>query len=219
VTRRPIPIPVSLKATSSLPADTYDHIKNPHQIPDSEGHLYFPRNTGGLFFGPHIRRSHGSRLFYPRRLSHQRWLRYNWQRSSPLRLPRGSPEGLRCVSSLCASSRIINSPCREDNQTAIMDDSTIYGVVHNDVTAFNFLRFTGDTPQARCLRHNIVHGWRVMDSHRSLKVDMENGTTQAKEDPAIYSSVSPASFWGKCKYLSFEFTTNLPLHITSVLGH
>ena len=134
--------------------------------------------------------------------------RSQWARDKP-------PEGLKCVFSLCTSSRITNSPFREDI-TTIMDDITIYGVVHNDVTAFNFLRFTDnevDAPQARCPRHNIVHGWRIIDFDRSLRVDMENGTAEAKEDPALYNSASigaPGSFWGKCfwcKYLSFEYTT------------
>jgi hypothetical protein len=113
-----------------------------------------------------------------------------------------SPEGLKCVSSSCALSRTTNSSFREDT-TAIMEDITIYGVVHNDVTAFNFLRFTGgevETTQARCPRHNVVHGWRIIDFDRSLRVDMENGTAQAKEDPGMYNSEyigSPFSFWGR----------------------
>ena len=64
-----------------------------------------------------------------------------------------------------------------------MDVIGIYGVVHNDVTAFNFLRFTGgkiNIPQARCAHHNIVHGW---DFDRLIRVDMENGTAKAKRDP------------------------------------
>jgi hypothetical protein len=104
---------------------------------------------------------------------------------------------------LFPSSRITNSLFREDT-TAIMDDISNYGVVHNDVTAFNFLRFTGskvEAPQAHCPRHNIVHGWRVIDFDRSLRVDMENGTAQAKRDPGRYNSAyigSSATFWGNC---------------------
>jgi hypothetical protein len=112
------------------------------------------------------------------------------------------PEGLKFVSSSCALSRTTNSPSREDT-TAIMEDITIYGVVHNDVTAFNFLRFTGgevETTQARCPRHNVVHGWRIIDFDRSLRVDMENGTAKAKKDPGRYNPAyigSPFSFWGR----------------------
>jgi hypothetical protein len=85
-----------------------------------------------------------------------------------------------------------------------MDDIGIYGLVHNDVTAFNFLRFTGgatEAPQARCPRHNIVHGWRVIDFDRSIRVDMENGASKAKQDPDNYNSEfigSSATFWGNC---------------------
>ncbi|KIM48551.1 hypothetical protein M413DRAFT_404854, partial [Hebeloma cylindrosporum] len=45
----------------------------------------------------------------------------------------------------------------KEDTTAIMHDISIYGVVHNDVTAFNLLQFTGrevETRQAHCPRHN-----------------------------------------------------------------
>lgn len=64
--------------------------------------------------------------------------RSQWARDKP-------PEGLKCVFSLYIVS--YNSPFREDI-TTIMDDITIYGVVHNDVTAFNFLRFTDNEVEA-----------------------------------------------------------------------
>ena len=55
--------------------------------------------------------------------------------------------------------------------------------MHDDVTALNLLRFTGsetEIPQARCLRHNIVPGWRIIDFDHSFKVDMENAGILAK---------------------------------------
>ena len=87
-----------------------------------------------------------------------------------------------------------------------MDGITIYGVVHNNLTAFNFLRFTGGEVEitqghSSFLRYNIVHGWRILDFDCSLRVDIENETAQAKEDPAIYNSASvgcPVSFGGGC---------------------
>ena len=87
-----------------------------------------------------------------------------------------------------------------------MDGITIYGVAHNDLTAFNFRRFTGgevETTQARSsfLRYSVVHGWRILDFDRSLRVDIENETARAKEDPAIHNSASvgcPVSFGGGC---------------------
>jgi hypothetical protein len=60
----------------------------------------------------------------------------------------------------------INSFLREDI-IALMEDVGVYGLVHDDVTASKFLRFTGgetETPQARCPRHNIVREWRIIDS-------------------------------------------------------
>ncbi|KIM48547.1 hypothetical protein M413DRAFT_404837 [Hebeloma cylindrosporum] len=91
----------------------------------------------------------------------------------------------------------------KEDTTAIMHDISIYGVVHNDVTAFNLLQFTGsevETRQAHCPRHNVVHGWRIIDFDRSFRVDMENGTAQAKEDPPRFNPSAigrRSSFWGK----------------------
>jgi len=106
-------------------------------------------------------------------------------------------EGLKYVSSLCALRCRTDSPFRED--TSVMDDVGVYGLVHSDVTAFNFLRFTGEGSQARCPRHNVVHGWRVIDFDRSVKVDMENGGDEAKGAPDLYNTEfigSLATFWG-----------------------
>jgi hypothetical protein len=107
------------------------------------------------------------------------------------------------MSLLCVVHRLVmvNSFLRED-VIAVMEDVGIYGPVHDDVTAFNLLRFgETDTPQARCSRHNIVHGWRIVDFDRSLKVDMENAGIKAKGTPGKFNSAYigyAGTFWGIC---------------------
>jgi hypothetical protein len=66
----------------------------------------------------------------------------------------GPRKGLRCIS----SSVLANCPFREDI-IAVLEDVGAYGLIHVDVTALDFLCFKGgDTPEARCPRHNVVHG-------------------------------------------------------------
>ena len=78
-----------------------------------------------------------------------------------------------------------------------MEDISVCGLVHDDVTAFNLLRFTGsetEMPQARCPCHNIVHGWRIIDFDRSFSADI-----QAKRAPGKYNSKYigyAGTFWG-----------------------
>jgi len=100
---------------------------------------------------------------------------------------RDSGTSFRCVVRRLV---MLNSFLREDI-IALMEDVGVYGLVHDDVTAFNLLRFTDsktETPQARCSRHNIVHGWRIIDPNRSLKVDMENPGIKSKETPGKFNS-------------------------------
>jgi len=108
------------------------------------------------------------------------------------------------MSLLCVVHRLmVNSFLREDI-IALMEDVGVYGLVHDGVTAFNLLRFTDsetETPQARCSRHNIVHGSRIIDFDRSLKVDMENAGIRAKETPGKFNSAYigyTGTFWGNC---------------------
>jgi len=90
---------------------------------------------------------------------------------------------------------------REDI-VAVMEDVGVYGLVHDDVTAFNLLRFTGsetETPQARCPRHNVVHDWRIIDFDRSFRIDMETaGKTSKKRSIGGNSAFigCAGSFWG-----------------------
>lgn len=60
-----------------------------------------------------------------------------------------------------------------------MEDVVIHWLLHGVVTAFNLVRFTGETPQARL---NTIHGWRVIDFDHSLNLDMENENAPAKEN-------------------------------------
>ena len=65
-----------------------------------------------------------------------------------------------------------------------MEDVSVCGLVHDDVTAFNLLCFTGsetEIPQAHCLCHNIIHGWRIINFDCSFKVDMENAGILSKQ--------------------------------------
>jgi hypothetical protein len=74
-----------------------------------------------------------------------------------------------------------------------------YGLVHYDVNVFNLLCFRGaDTPETRCPRHNVVHGWRVIDFDRSLMVDMKNASEGGKDalEWAERRIGSSAVFWG-----------------------
>jgi len=101
----------------------------------------------------------------------------------------------------CGSPALANCPFREDI-IAVMEDVEAYGLVHGDVTAFNLLCFKGgESPQARCPRHNVVHGQRVIDFDRSHKVEMVNVSYKAKRTPGKYNPAfigSSATFWGNC---------------------
>jgi len=92
-----------------------------------------------------------------------------------------------------------------------MEDVSVYGLLHEDVTAFNLLRFTGSktqTPQARCPRHNIVHEWRIIDFDRSFKIDMKNAGRDAKESPGMFNG-EYIGYAGTfvCKYSSLDCIT------------
>ena len=56
----------------------------------------------------------------------------------------------------------------------VVEDVCAYGVVHDDVTAFNLLRHTGPTTEEHhCPRHKVAHNWRVIDFDRSWVLDLE----------------------------------------------
>jgi hypothetical protein len=104
-----------------------------------------------------------------------------------------------CLS--CAPS-FPNSSFRED-LIAVLEDVGEYGLVHSNVNVFNLLCFRGaDTPEARCPRHNVVHGWRVIDFDRSLMVDMKNASEGGKEatEWVTWRIGYPAVFWGNQLY-------------------
>ena len=56
----------------------------------------------------------------------------------------------------------------------VVEDVCAGGVVHDDITAFNLLRYTGPTTEEyRCPRHNAVHDWGLIDFDRSWILDLE----------------------------------------------
>lgn len=52
----------------------------------------------------------------------------------------------------------------------IVRDIGALGVMHCDLTAFNFVRGRDDRGK-HCPRHNVVHRWRIINFHRSNMID------------------------------------------------
>ena len=85
-------------------------------------------------------------------------------------------EWIECITSLCALSCIANSPFREDF-ISIMDDAGVNGLSTMTPPHWPSSASWGTHPNH--LVH--VHGRKIADFNRFLR-DMENGTTQAKQD-------------------------------------
>lgn len=59
--------------------------------------------------------------------------------------------------------------CRRELRRIVQDIRTL-GALHCGLTAFNFV--LGKNSQTKhCPRHNVVHRWRIIDSHRSSMID------------------------------------------------
>ncbi|KAJ3509757.1 hypothetical protein NLJ89_g5050 [Agrocybe chaxingu] len=72
---------------------------------------------------------------------------------------------------------------RED-LIAVAEDVGAAGLLHTDITSFNFLYFRGaKTADVRCPHHGVIHDWRVIDFDRSRLVDIVNGDPQIKQFP------------------------------------